>query len=629
MHTRAVLWLFVVVFSLLNLSAIAQVSMRLVIDAPFCLYAEEGHSDIKTEPIASCMLPKGTTVEVLGRSWDYHFVQVSLSDGSLGYVPTIAFAFNEVSLKPKNAFTGLREGETYKLHSISSWEGIKPRAMTFRGANGRLYKFANNSQGIREFEYQNAYQSIQYGEFFERYALPYYMEDRDDTVLRLSLKNGELPMTLIGCSKSYIDEVLTSPLGYAGPSVSEYNGYVYAFYENVIWPEFEIRDDLWGAGMIIFYDYDLTAVYMKKMPWTFDFEPDYTKLRTPKQAVKEVAATIADDIEKSKRRSKYKAAEPLVEKYAAPDGVTSTLIDMMYIFENKLGINNRWAILGILIAALLVIQLLAYILVRKFYRGPNKYIGLVAFLIVLPFMVYAMIYVARFYIIVAILAFICIFSFSLYASIFLTIDADEKRCNKCRSWLGSLQFEFASSGVVQTSLFSNGKKSAIIVSSQSPNPSTSEPKIKLGWGAFMDRSESNAIKDGVAHTYYTRAWNYKTEVEITWTYRMMLKCPKCGYMWEYSTTQTEQVPGPIQFVVYEDDTSRWVDRTTTRIIRKSDGTVVHEDTEEKNRSNTSSRVRYRKTDVDRYNIYLRRYINGDKGALREYENTYFGEYWGQ
>ena len=56
---------------------------------------------------------------------------------------------------------------------------------------------------------------------------------------------------------------------------------------------------------------------------------------------------------------------------------------------------------------------------------------------------------------------------------------------------------------------------------------------------------------------------------------------------------------------------------------------MHEDTEEKNRSNTSSRVRYRKTDVDRYNIYLRRYINGDKGALREYENTYFGEYWGQ
>ena len=35
------LWLFVVAFSLLNLSAMAQVSMRLVIDAPFCLYAED------------------------------------------------------------------------------------------------------------------------------------------------------------------------------------------------------------------------------------------------------------------------------------------------------------------------------------------------------------------------------------------------------------------------------------------------------------------------------------------------------------------------------------------------------------------------------------------------------------
>ena len=97
MHKRAFFLLFVIAFSLLNLSAMAQVSMRLVIDAPFCLYAEEGHSDIKTEPIASCMLPKGTTVEVLGRSWDYHFVQVSLSDGSLGYVPTIALAFNEVA----------------------------------------------------------------------------------------------------------------------------------------------------------------------------------------------------------------------------------------------------------------------------------------------------------------------------------------------------------------------------------------------------------------------------------------------------------------------------------------------------------------------------------------------------
>ena len=631
MQRRFFVSLLILALSLMSLTAKAQVSLRLVVDAPFCLYAEEPYKEMMCDPVTYCTLPKGTMVEILGHSWRNHFVQVSLSDGSLGYIPTLAVAFSDVSVTINggewvDSSTGLRGG-VYKLHSIEGWKDFQPKAFTLKNEKGKSFRFASSSNILVMSKYTKVLEMFGYGDFFERNMIPYYKEDRDDKVIRMSLKDGELPMTLLGCSKSYIDNLLSPPLGYAGPSVSEYDGYVYGFYENVIWPMFEeVRDNFWGAGILIYYDKELTAVHMEKMPWTFDFKPVHTKLRAPKQPVQEIAATAVDDLAKAKRKPRYKEAAPLVETYSAPEGMQSTVIDMMYIFENKFGITNRWAILGILLAVLLVIQVFAYIIVRKFYTGPNKYIGVVTFLFVLPFLVYAMIYVGRFYIIDAIIALFMVMGCSLYGSIFLSVDADENRCDRCRSWLGTLKYNFKGGVVNQERGKSDGKPSAIMVSATSLVPSVSSPSSKLGWGTLLSRSSNSAVVDGVRHTESSREWNFRTTVTISWNSTMRLKCPKCGHEWNCNAGYSEEVPGPIFYTVYSDSSSEWKETETIQWVRRSDGTVVHEESHDIDRSSSSSSVLSRQYDLKIYNIYLNRYINGDKSALYEYERLRLGHY---
>ena len=63
-------------------AAEAQKQFSLVLNAPFCIYAEPIHQDLKPEPVPMCMLPKGTAVTVLGHSWHKEFLQVTLGDGN-------------------------------------------------------------------------------------------------------------------------------------------------------------------------------------------------------------------------------------------------------------------------------------------------------------------------------------------------------------------------------------------------------------------------------------------------------------------------------------------------------------------------------------------------------------------
>ena len=608
-------------------SAEAQKQFSLVLNAPFCIYAEPIHQDLKPEPVPICMLPKGTSVTVLGHSWHKEFLQVTLGDGSLGYIPTMAIALSEARIYSKYGGDGWVKG-TYHLQSIGAWDGFQPKKLVFRHDNGRTYTFAKSSNFLQNERYKKVLGRIEYGDFFERNGLEYYMSDRDDRVLRLAMKDGELPLALIGCSKSYIDELLSPAFGYAGPSVSEYKGYVYGFYENLIWPMPEVRDGFWGAGVIIYFDQELVAVHMEKMPWTFDFESDYSTLRVSTKPSESYAPEIATAIRKAKGKPRYRKAAPLTERYVALEGGAGLKLKALYIFENHLGITNRWAIIGWLLGTLFVVQFFAYYLVRWFYKGPNKYIGWIGFLIVLPFTIYALIYVSRFYIIVAIIAFIFVVSFSLYASLALSTNAETDRCDRCRRWLGPFKYDLLSTGVRQRPV-KRGKPAARMIYNEVRPPFISgEAKIKLGWGRLMSRSGSSSVSGGVQHTTETRAWNFKTRVKIVVPYRVKLECPCCGHVWEHSLSSEYEEPGPILYTIYSDSRDKWTETERIQWRTTDTGELVYEESHDHARSRSHSYSGPRSYDIARYNHYLKRYFKGERSALEEYEREAFGDYWG-
>ncbi len=623
--------LFLLLMFLVSItSAEAQKQFSLVLNAPFCIYAEPIHKDLKPEPVPICMLPKGTSVTVLGHSWHKDFLQVTLGDGSLGYIPTLAVAFSEAIIHNERGGSEWKQG-TYRLQSINGWDGLNPEKLVFHHENGKVFTFAKSSDYFPNKRYKEALKRIKYGDFFERNGIEYYMPDRDDKVLRLRLKDGELPLSLIGCSKSYIDELLSPAFGYAGPSVSEYKGFVYGFYENLIWPMFEeVRKNYWGAGVIIYFDHELVAVHMEKMSWHFDFKPDYSTLRVSTTPSENYSPTIASTIQQAKGKPQYRQSAPLTERYVAMKGGTGIKLKALYIFENHLGITNRWAIIGILLGALLIMQVIAYYIVRYFYKGPNRHIGTIGFLVVLPFTLYALFYVSRFYIIVAIIAFVVLWGFSFYTSLALSANAETDRCDNCRKWLAPFKYtQFSSGGVIQHKNYKSHELSAEMIHNETRPPSvSSDINIKLGLGALMSRSSSNSSIGGVNRHTETRAWNFKTTVKVFRSDIVKLKCPHCGHVWEVSFTLEQEEPGPILYTEHSDAKDSW--RETERIEwrRNDNGELVHEESNEHSRSSSRSYSGPKRYDIARYNRYLKRYLNGDGSALNEYEREAFGNYWG-
>ena len=609
-------------------SAEAQQRFTTLINAPFCIYAEPGHEKIvPPRPVPMCMLPKGTPVTVLGHSWWKHFVQVTLNDGSLGYIPTLAIAFPDVHIVGQYGSGNWTQG-TYRLQSIGGWDGFQPKKLTFLHDNGRTYTFAPSDNILKSMQYKQALERLAYGDFFERHGIEYYNPDRDDKVLRLRLKEDELPLSLIGCSKSFIDKLISPAFGFAGPSVSEYKDYVYGFYENLIWPMPEVRKNLWGAGVIIYFDRELIAVHMEKMPWTYDFKPDYSTLRASTTPSESYSPETAALIERAKGAPRYRQAAPLTERYVALQGGAAVKLKMLYIFENHFGITNRWAIIGWLLGLVLVVQVVVYYLVRWFYKGPNRHLGTVALLAASPFTIYALIYVSRFYIIVAIIAFLFLIGFSLYASMVLESYAETDRCDRCRKWLASFEYHLLGTHVQQVSTDKGDKLAARLIFSEALPPVASKDfDIKLGWGALLSRSGSSSSVGDVQRSTDSRVWNYKTITKIIWPYRATLKCPHCGHTWNINLTRSTEEPGPIAYALYTDTRDQWTDHERIEWRRGDNGELIHSEDNSRSRSSTNSSS-VRSFDTERYNIYLKRFLNGDHDALREYEREWFGNYWG-
>ena len=107
-----------------------------------------------------------------------------------------------------------------------------------------------------------------------------------------------------------------------------------------------------------------------------------------------------------------------------------------------------------------------------------------------------------------------------------------------------------------------------------------------------------------------------------------MKCPYCGYTWKVQRSSETEEPGPVLYSVYSDSDARWTETERTEWRRSSNGELVHSESHDHARSSSHSYSGPKRYDTERYNRYLKRFLNGDRGALSEYEREAFGNYWG-
>ena len=111
---------------------------------------------------------------------------------------------------------------------------------------------------------------------------------------------------------------------------------------------------------------------------------------------------------------------------------------------------------------------------------------------------------------------------------------------------------------------------------------------------------------------------------------MVKKCRNCGTKrYETSRELIETLPGPILFISKSERTRHWQEEeVTSQANVSSSGSLYNErEISRRTRSASARDLDYGHTqpDSERYNIYLNRYLNGDKNALNEYYNLFLGE----
>ena len=93
------------------------------------------------------------------------------------------------------------------------------------------------------------------------------------------------------------------------------------------------------------------------------------------------------------------------------------------------------------------------------------------------------------------------------------------------------------------------------------------------------------------------------------------------------------MPGPIIYTSDTKSTDSWKETEITKrqLINTGTSEVLYEEEVGRrtvNRTKSGPGHHSSRYNADLYNPYLRRYVNGDRKALTEYVNKYYGRYWG-
>ncbi|MBQ2244039.1 MAG: hypothetical protein II318_07525 [Bacteroidales bacterium] len=632
----------IALFAFSNVSLFSQEVLPILVqNTPFALIDNLDNDDSKYTDLEilkkdwpAYLLPKGMKVEVLGYDSYDAMLTVKLPDGSIGYIPTMAVALNEMSFVTEREYSYAPPGSfnqrvtyppgRYKVVAVGQFEymkkldwkhSVQPSYLVLQHESGKRFRTNIGTLNTAGGDLATRFMMYNGPAIFEGFFAnhPGIADLDDHNVLRFKLKDGKLPVTLLGYSRSYIESVLGRPFSYVGYAISPFNGYTYSCHTNVAW-DTETNKKQDDSGLIIYYDKNQIAVHMEKCPIDFYYDSFFTKLYTPSKPGAAVNPDMGEIIEASRRGDApaYRTGRAVhKEIYTAPGNIYRTWIKLIYCLEYTFGIYNRWAILGLLILFNFVVSLLVCVIVRYTLPFSNDTLKIVSYLLNVPVSLFVVIYISRFYIIAAILASLLAIGFANFGASLLFNTIDSSRCNRCRTWLDK----------------------PIVVDEVECQIQVSDPSFTLGTGITVGTHNSTEYRDGKQISHFSRARNFKSTVRLTTPYIQTLKCPECGYQWKYTRYETREVPGPIYFSESTQSTSKWneTEVTSRQIKNRSNGEILHEE-EIGRRSVTrtaslpsSSNSGY---DVARYNEYLHRYINGDYGALHEYERKYWGNYFG-
>ena len=562
---------------------------------------------------------RGTQVVALGYDSNEALLRVKLPDGSIGYMPTVSFAlgytFNhtkEFGEYPTGQYTLIGASGMQYMNTIDQTPPVHPDSYYIQHESGAKYAIPTN--GLIKVDGQLRFTgwdgaSIFEG-FFNQHPEIHEIPDRDEKSVNFKLKDGELPIGYIGCSRSYIESVLGEPYSYAGPAISQFKGYTFSCHNNVAW-DTSVSKGNDASGLIIYYDENLHAIYMEKKPISWYYEDIFTKLITPANPIESIQTDIAEKIAQSEDSRGYYynySAQPVQEAYAAPGMMEQLYISAIYFVENTLGIKNMWLIALVMIVLEYILMIPAYLLKKTKGKIPSWILRILIILLTVPFTVYTIAYVSRLHFILAALAILFILGPPLLIITDVFATTQKFKCSKCKTW----------------------HKHFIELEAKELERYFSSPEIRYDTQREVFSKRSGGYSGEVWVSTSDRGYNYKTTINLIRRMRYSYRCPNCGHEWLQFGRATSPLPGPICFTGHVSTKHEWKETEVKKTRYKVDGTVIHEEEEKKDITQSSSGSSgIRRFDIDRYNEYVRRYQREkDIKILYDYEFEFFGKYFG-
>ena len=609
-------------------ATMAQDTIQVVTEyAPFILFKNVNNSEsgYKTpEEVRKdwhiYAVSRGTKVVAMGYDGYDGLLRVKLPDESIGYMPTISFAlgytFNHVkeyTNYPTGQYTLIGVGAMQYMQAIDQYIPVQPDNYYIQHEDGSKYAIPTNNLTHIEGELRFAgWDGVSIFEgFYNQHPDIHEIPDRDDRCVNFKLKDGELPTGYIGCSRTYIESVLGEPYSYAGVGISQYNGYTFSCHNNVAW-DTSVNKGNDAAGLIIYYDENLRAVYMEKKPIDWYYDGIFTQLIAPGNPIDTIQADMAEKIARSENTRYYyynSKAQPVQEVYTAPHMLDRLYIGAMYFVENTLGIRNMWLIAIVIIVVQYILMIPAYFAKRLNDKIPGWILRIIILLLTVPFTIYSIAYTTRLHFILTILATLFILGPALIIIIDSFGNTQKYRCKKCNTW----------------------HKKFIVLHAEELNRYCSAPSINYDTQRQVYRKLSKGYSGSTWVSTSDRCYNYKTTVDFIKLMRYRYKCPNCGHEWHETQESSRPIPGPICFTGHVSTKHEWKETEVTKTRYKVDGQVVHEEEESRDVTRSSSGgSSSRRFDTDRYNEYLRRFQReNDIKILYKYESDFYGNYFGE
>lgn len=256
--------------------------------APFFFNYDELPSD--SYNLTVHYVANGTKATILGWVENGAKLKVVLEDGSIGYMPTIAFSYEKNMPFMLNHYGRERH---YQLLGIGEWKdendnpSLQPDHIRCRDldySNVCDMWLTGDAPDIKFYE-ENYSPDTVFGDFYKKYPqidtnLVRKHTHTYRTIYRL--KKDYIPENFIGYSRSFVESLIGPAFACVGPELSPFKGYTYAFYINLVW---DIpRSNMNNVGCFVFYDKDSRVVHIEQCLMWENYSADMQRAYVPMKA---------------------------------------------------------------------------------------------------------------------------------------------------------------------------------------------------------------------------------------------------------------------------------------------------------------------------------------------------------